>query len=312
MTLSTPTIEGSRRSGPGSRQRGRTLLAVTAFLLVAGGLATWGLWHGSIGPIPVRSHCTATVSGSTTSLTPEQAGNAAIIAGVAVRRGLPARAATIGVATAMQESKLVNLSTGDRDSLGLFQQRPSQGWGTAARIHDPVYATNAFYDVLIEVTGYESLPVTEAAQKVQRSAFPSAYADHEPEARLWASTLTGHTEAGLTCVLADVTQRARDDGPGADRLTSRARAVKAAARAELGRNVVPSGTSGKVLRFGAAPSQPHRLAWAVAQWAVARAEGLRIVRVEVDGMRWDRGRSARGWEPAKDGPRAGEVLLHVA
>ena len=74
--------------------------------------------------------CVATVGGMSAELSPEQMGNAATIAGIAVRRGLPARAATIAIATAMQESKLVNVEYGDRDSLGLFQQRPSQGWGT--------------------------------------------------------------------------------------------------------------------------------------------------------------------------------------
>ena len=106
------------------------------------------------------------------SSTVEQAENAALITAISVRRGLPARAASIALATAYQESDLTNLEHGDRDSLGLFQQRPSQGWGTPEQILDPVYATNAFYDALAEVDGYESLEITEAAQEVQRSGFP--------------------------------------------------------------------------------------------------------------------------------------------
>ena len=121
--------------------------------------------------------------------------------GVAVLRQLPARAATIAVATAMQESKLVNLDYGDRDSLGLFQQRPSQGWGTPEQVRDPVYATNAFYDVLVKIDGYRAMQITDVAQQVQRSAFPEAYADHEPDARVLASALSGHSPAAMSCTL---------------------------------------------------------------------------------------------------------------
>ena len=113
------------------------------------------------------------------SLAPDQADNAALMSAVATRRGLPARAATIALATAFQESKLRNIDYGDRDSLGLFQQRPSQGWGTPAQVTDPVYATTIFIERLLEVPGWDSLPVTVAAQTVQRSAFPDAYAKWE-------------------------------------------------------------------------------------------------------------------------------------
>src|SRR5919205_570427 len=198
----TTTMARVRTPRTRSRRR-RRMVAPVLVLLFVGVLALGGLaWsRGVLDALPVREHCTATALGRSTELDPEQAGNAAIIVGVAVRRGLPARAATIGIATAMQESKLVNLPGGDRDSLGLFQQRPSQGWGTPAQIRDPVYASNAFYDVLVKVEGYENLPITAAAQRVQRSAFPTAYAEHEPEARILASALTGYSPAGLSCVL---------------------------------------------------------------------------------------------------------------
>ena len=116
---------------------------------------------------------------------------------------MPARAATIALATAYQESDLRNLEYGDRDSLGLFQQRPSQGWGTPDQILDPYYATNAFYDALAQVDGYESMPITEAAQEVQRSGFPEAYADHEQDARVLASALTGNSRAAFWCTVDD-------------------------------------------------------------------------------------------------------------
>ncbi|NYI03446.1 cell wall-associated NlpC family hydrolase [Allostreptomyces psammosilenae] len=83
------------------------------------------------------------------------------------------------MATALQESSLRNLSYGDRDSLGLFQQRPSQGWGTAEQIQDPVYASTKFYEGLLAVDGWESMTLTQAAQAVQRSDFPDAYAKWE-------------------------------------------------------------------------------------------------------------------------------------
>ena len=142
---------------------------------------------------------------------------------------LPARAATIGIATAMQESKLRNIDYGDRDSLGLFQQRPSQGWGTPKQIQDPVYASNAFFDVLVKIDGYQNLPITAVAQKVQTSAFPSAYADHEPQARILASALAGHSSAALNCVLSPV--KAARQSPGNAGLTPRAAAARRRRRA---------------------------------------------------------------------------------
>jgi hypothetical protein len=109
---------------------------------------------------------------------------------------------TVALAAAIQESDLRNLDYGDRDSVGLFQQRPSQGWGTVEQIRDPRFATNAFYDHLEEVAGWEQIPVTEAAQAVQRSGHPLGYADHEADARLWARALTGEVPFGaVTCSL---------------------------------------------------------------------------------------------------------------
>ncbi len=114
-----------------------------------------------------------TVAGVT--LTAEQTGNAATIAAVARDRDLPDRAVVIALATAMQESRLRNLDYGDRDSLGLFQQRPSQGWGTVAQVQDPVYAAGKFYDHLLRVPKWESGDLTLVADTVQRSAYPLAY-----------------------------------------------------------------------------------------------------------------------------------------
>src|SRR5690606_4568531 len=108
--------------------------------------------------------CLVQVGDTTVRLTPEQTANAATITAVSVARGLPPRAATIALATAIQESKLRNLRYGDADSQGLFQQRPSQGWGSVAQVTDPVHASGAFYDALVQVPGWESGVVTEVAQ----------------------------------------------------------------------------------------------------------------------------------------------------
>lgn len=124
--------------------------------------------------------------------TPQQTANAATIVAVGIGRSVAPRGLVIALATAMQESGLDNLGDlgpdNDHDSLGLFQQRPSQGWGTPAQIMDPAYAAAKFYDRLLQVPGWQQLPLTVAAQEVQQSAFPDAYAKWEPA----ATQLVGH------------------------------------------------------------------------------------------------------------------------
>jgi hypothetical protein len=298
---------GSRRSRTG---RSRPVLITLLVLLLVAGTAGWLWWRGSIGNLSIRPHCTATAIGNSTELDPQQAGNAGIIAAVAVRRGLPARAATIGIATALQESKLVNLPGGDRDSLGLFQQRPSQGWGTPAQIRDPVYAANAFYDVLVKIEGYQNLPITTAAQRVQRSAFPSAYAGHEPEARILASALAGYSPAGFSCVLPPV-EPGPERATGSGGLTPRAEDVVQAAAHETGRTGTAVPGAPRQVRFALGGNAATTDGWALAHWAVARADGLGIVAVETAGQRWDRTRPDRTWTPAAGTP-AGTVVVTVA
>ncbi len=124
----------------------------------------------------------------------EQMRNAAIIINVGKEMGLPPRAWVIAVATAMQESRLTNLghlgARNDHDSQGLFQQRPSAGWGTPAQVRDPEYASRKFYEKLRTVKGWESAALTRAAQQVQRSAYPNAYAKHETVAAQIVNLLT--------------------------------------------------------------------------------------------------------------------------
>jgi len=115
-----------------------------------------------------------------------QRDNATTIVEVGLALGIPERGLVVALATAMQESQLYNLghlgANNDHDSLGLFQQRPSMGWGSEAKLTDPVYSATAFYLALQRVSGWQSMKVTVAAQRVQRSAFPNAYAKWETDA----------------------------------------------------------------------------------------------------------------------------------
>ncbi len=113
-----------------------------------------------------------------TGFSDEQVANARVIVTNGRQRQVPAQGVVIAVATALQESRLRNLRGGDRDSIGLFQQRPSQGWGTPKQLRDPTYQTRKFYDKLLTVDGWQRMRLTEAAQAVQVSAFPEAYTKH--------------------------------------------------------------------------------------------------------------------------------------
>jgi hypothetical protein len=145
---------------------------------------------GSNGRVQVLEH-----AGAVGRWNSKQVDNAAIIVATGQKQHIPARGWVIAVATAMTESGLTNLgdlgARNDHDSLGLFQQRPSQGWGQPAQLMDPVYASTAFYTALKRVHGWETLPLTVAAQKVQKSAYPDRYAQHETEAEQVVAAVTG-------------------------------------------------------------------------------------------------------------------------
>lgn len=178
-----------------------TVLLVIAVVATLGvlGLSAWSVYNRE--PLPFQDQCAAQVAGETIRMDVEQAHYASIIAGVATQRGLVPRATTIGLATAYQESGVRNLDHGDRDSLGLFQQRPSQGWGTPEQVTDPWYSAGAFYEALVKVPGWESGDVNDVAQTVQRSGHPYAYAKHVEKARRVASALTGETPASFSCIV---------------------------------------------------------------------------------------------------------------
>jgi hypothetical protein len=301
--------------------------AVIAALAV--GVGGYIAWHEGVGPLPDPEGCTATAGGHTASLSIEQAENASIIAAVAERRGLPARAISIAIATALQESKLHNLEGGDRDSIGIFQQRPSQGWGTPRQLNNPYYATNAFYDALVNVDGYEDMRITEAAQAVQRSAFPDAYADHEADGRAVASALSGYSSAAFTCVVNG--SDASGDKPGPNGLTSNADAVRRDLATAFGPlplgGFAPGGvTSGHQagsahydgraidILFRPVDDENSRRGWVVAQYLVANARRLNVEHVIFDGRIWTAGSPSHdGWrhyEVSKGTPGDQAVLEH--
>ncbi|SEE97560.1 hypothetical protein SAMN04488554_4033 [Ruania alba] len=274
-------------------------------LVITAGVLVWN--HvGRSGP-PIVQRCIASADAETAAaLDPEQAGNAALIAAITTERGLPARALTIALATAMQESKIRNIDYGDRDSLGIFQQRPSQGWGTEEQVQDPHYATNAFYDALVQVDGYQDMEITVAAQEVQRSGFPDAYAQHETLARLFASGLTGYSEASVVCRLGAATEVERAEMPEAvqERLALDLPSLAAEQEEHDGATH---------LRIDVTPlggAEPGRSAWAVASWAVMTAELTGVSEVSVAGQQWDRADGANAaWQPVpEDHPAAGDPV----
>ena len=299
----------ARAYRPGRSRIGCAGVTALAVLIGAVGGVAWLLQHPSA-PAQASNRCSATAEDTAWELSSAQADNAALIALTSMRRGMPARAATIGLATALQESRLINIDYGDRDSVGLFQQRPSQGWGTVEQIMDPVYSTGKFYDGLAGVDGYTEMAVTEAAQAVQRSAFPDAYAQHEPRSRVWASALTGWSTAALTCDLSDP-----DDDGSVEALTQRAARdlgdtvlVSADASDSAGSRLLLS-TDDLAFVSGA---DPDRAAWAVAQWSVAVAADQRITEVRVADAVWTR--SDGGWstDTATDPLPAGTVAVTLA
>lgn len=264
------------------RRRGGGCAALVVLALAAGFAVIYG--PGFLNQYGDRlfspSRCTVSLGADTHTLTAEQSDNAALIAARSAERDLPARAATIAIATVIQESGLRNIDYGDRDSLGLFQQRPSQGWGSETEVQDRYYSTHAFYDVLVTVDGWQSMPVTEAAQEVQRSAFPEAYGDHEPEARLWASALRGFSgPTAVTCSLG------RADAATTQGFADRLRADFGEEAFEVEMLERVDGVSYVALTPASGRDTDRQ---AAAAWSVAVAATTGVVSVTVDGVGWSR------------------------
>ncbi|MER7461979.1 hypothetical protein [Streptomyces sp. NPDC097981] len=320
----------SQSDHPRPRRRRPLLKVAGAFVLLAL-IGYFAVQYDSTNGGGGAPHCTANArpgSGGV-DMTPEQAANAATIAAVGVAKGLPDRAVTIALATAMQESALRNLDHGDRDSLGLFQQRPSQGWGTPQQIKDPVYSAGIFYDRLVAIKGYSRLPLTEAAQQVQLSGFPQAYAKHEPDATVVTAAFAGDGE--LTCggpaptapgdsekVRTELTRIFAKDKLHA---AAPARPGPAQAAGPAGKQVKEAEVAFVEKRDGGAPAA--RGSKAMAGWAVANSRGMGIARVSYGPAGWIAGEAKGKWQQkggrdAKSGAvdphgaQPGEVRIFVA
>jgi hypothetical protein len=246
--------------------------------------------------VPTRATaCVAGPGGQGLELSTGQAAIAATIAGVASKRHMPDRAVAIAYATALQESKLANLSYGDRDSVGVFQQRPSEGWGTTKQIEDPVYATSRFFEALSAVPNYLHIPIYKAAQAVQHSADGSAYAQYADMGSEMATAFSGSEPRGVWCTYGSA--------PGRPRLVAASRTLNTAF------GPLPRHASGDPAET--VTVQDSRQGWAVASWLVANASDYGITFVRYQGYQW-RGFSGAGhWtkQPAGTRPRAAPSAL---
>lgn len=245
------------------------LVIVFVLLIAAGVGAFWWLRSRNLTePVPGQQRCVATANNKLAVVDLEQAHFASIIAGVSVRRGLSPRAASIALATAYQETGIRNLTYGDRDSVGLFQQRPSQGWGTKQQLMDPSYAAGRFYDALVKIKNWETDDINNVAQKVQRSGYPEAYNDHEADARVLASALTGQSPAGFSCL--DRTGAAGD-----------VKELRRSLQRTFGN--LDDSADGSVITIRA---RGDRRAWAYAHYAVANASLYGVTTVKIESQSW--------------------------
>jgi len=277
--------------------RGRgVVVGVVALFLVA----AFAVWLGSQDfkpritlPAPTRD-CTVRAGDDSPPVTLDaaQMANAATVAAVGVRRKMPERGVVVALATALQESKLENLPGGDRDSIGLFQQRPSQGWGTAEQIRDPRYAASRFYAGLAKVRGWQDMRVTDAAQAVQRSAFPGAYEKWADEAEVLAAALLGRATGAVACTV-----------PGEPLMRGALAATSLAKVLALDWGSVETVPADAGFAVAAADATAG---WRYAHWLVSHATDHGVKAVRFAGMEWsaDGGR----WSSAKD---AGGDRVHA-
>jgi hypothetical protein len=280
---------------------------VVALLVIAGYFAY--LAYQRVTPFLTGPGCQAGRGTSAVSLDSQQASIAATIAAVAASEQLPARAVTIAYATAMQESHMHNLKYGDLDSVGIFQQRPSEGWGTTGQLEDPVYATTKFFGALTRVPGYLEMPVDQAAQAVQHSADGSAYSQYDLMATSLTSAFTGEQPRAVWCWA----------GPGPypqPKLGAAGTALATAFGAPAAGRPVTSLTSARSAKSMTVDVRVRPMeAWAVASWLVTHADAYGISDVRYGGYQWTAPAGTRGWQP-DTGPASaasatsGSILLH--
>jgi hypothetical protein len=229
-----------------------------------------------------QTGCTAGTGHTAVALDSQQAQIAATIAGVAHHRDMPSRALTVAYATAMQETHLHDPDYGDLDSVGVFQQRPSEGWGPASKLVDPVYASTKFFRALAQVPGYRQMPVYKAAQAVQHSADGYAYQQYQGLAAHLTTAFTGAPRA-VWCWPAA--------GKGKAQLTPARRAIVHAFGSLPASRSATGGDAPSLLVRAPQPS----LGWAVAAWLVTHAGKYRLHDVRYAGFRWPAPSGHTGW-----------------
>jgi hypothetical protein len=277
-----------------SWRRPLIVLIVIAVVLAVGAYAAYTAYQRFVTQILTVPGCQAGTGNNAIPLDFGQTADAATIAGVAAREGLPRQALTVAYATAFQESKLEDLSYGDLDSVGIFQQRPSEGWGTSAQLQDPAYAAAAFFGALVKVPGWTRLPVDAAAQDVQRSADGSAYEQYAQSGALLATDFTSAPHA-VTCWY-NPGQQASSEG-----LSTKLNLRGAAARLDA---VFGTPGASRVLtgitrtRSGSADviATAQGGGWTVADWLVANAVSYGITQVSYAGYQWTASLTESSWQ----------------
>ncbi|HCT80871.1 MAG TPA: hypothetical protein DGG94_14880 [Micromonosporaceae bacterium] len=260
--------------------RARTAVTALVLLILVFGLGGYLARQHLDGGLSIPESLTscAAQGDDKVRLDPEQMANASTVAAVGIRRSVPDRAIVVALAAALQESKLRNLEDlgrrNDHDSIGLFQQRPSQGWGTPEQILDPRYATERFYTALLKVKGWQQMRVTDAAQEVQRSAYPEAYEKWADEASVLTLALTGQAVGAITC--SDETTPAKI-GPDAAKDTAEK------LRQDFGTKAPKVVTDQHMLRV---PAKDSQTGWQLAHWLVAQAKHTGVTKVSFADQEW--------------------------
>jgi hypothetical protein len=277
---------------PTKRRRGRL---VPVILVAALGLGVGIYVAARHAPqILGETGCTAGAGRSAVALDPEQAQLAATIAGVAHQQGMPSRAVTVAYAAAMQETHLHNLAYGDRDSVGVFQQRPSEGWGPASKLIDPVYASTKFFKALAGVHGYRRLPVYKAAQAVQHSADGYAYAQYQHMAARLTAAFTGTAPRAVWCW-----------APGNTTRPAQFAAARRALVQTFGRLPAHSAAASGDAPTLLVRAEATAVGWAVAAWLVTHAGQFSLRNVSYAGFEW---RASSGGSWTKDKAASGTAV----
>jgi hypothetical protein len=277
-----------------SWRRPLIVLVVIAVLLAVGAYAAYSAYERFVVQVLTVPGCQAGTGNNAIALDFGQAADAATIAGVAVREHLPAEALTIAYATAFQESKLENLTYGDQDSVGIFQQRPSEGWGTTAELEDPAYASRAFFGALVQVPHYTTLPVYEAAQAVQKSADGYAYEQYAPTGALLAADYTTRPHE-VTCWYSPATQAADDNVSPKLNLPGAVKGLEDTF-GEPGRHEVVTSITRPRSDGSLTVNAPAGSSWSVANWLVTNASSYGITKVRYAGYQWTAGLTETSWQ----------------